>query len=231
MGGRLKFIGEGIYTIPEASRLVGVHNQSIYRWLFGGSLSNYQRANTHSQPVIQHKYDILANVANLSFADLIQIRFIHYFRSCNISLQTIRTAAKNAACLLESPHPFCSARFKTDGQSILAEIEAMDGCCTLLDLKQMQQVFKEVISPFLRELEYKEDFVAKWWHDQGKGKVVIDPQINFGQPTLAEEGVPTQPVFQAFRACGDSFQKAASWFEIPESSVQIAVAFEESLAA
>jgi len=231
MGEKIKYSGDGIYTIPEAARLTRVPAASIYRWLFGGSLSKYLRSSVEASPVVHHKFDVLENVANLSFADLIQIRLIHDFRIHNISLQKIRKAAKNAARLLDSPHPFCSVRFKTDGVSLMLDVEGDDGKESLIELSTLQQVFRDIINPFLKDLEYDDDFVSRWWPKAGKHLVVIDPNRNFGQPTLAREGVPTISIFEAYKAAGGSCEKVAAWYEIPESAVRSAVEFEESLAA
>ena len=226
------YIGEGVYTVPEAARLTGVKTQTIYRWLFGGSLSSYQNRKIEShKSVIIHTFDVLDSVANLSFSDLIQVRLIQKFRDRGISLQTIRKAAENAARILNNPHPFCSARFRTDGDRLLAEVSENDGRLTLVELQNLQQVFREVIEPFLQGLEYDDEFVARWYPKKGDHLVVIDPERNFGQPVLAREGVPTQSLYQAYKSSHGDSAKVAHWYEIPEPSVKAAVRFEESLAA
>jgi uncharacterized protein (DUF433 family) len=231
MGETFKYVGEGIYTVPEASRLTKVPSQTIYRWLYGGSLTKYLDSDTRSNPVVNHKFDILEEVANLSFADLIQIRLINDFRKHKISLHAIRKASENAARLLDNPHPFCSARFKTDGMKLLADIQDTHGEQILVELSNLQQVFRDIISPFLKGLEYDNDFVLRWWPRAGKNKVVIDPKRSFSQPVLAREGVPTNVIYDAFKAANGSHAQVASWYEIPESAVKSAVEFEESLAA
>ncbi|HEV3340056.1 MAG TPA: hypothetical protein VG125_06855 [Pirellulales bacterium] len=63
-----------------------------------------------------------------------------------------------------------------------------------------------------------------------KGRVVLDPERQFGRPIDAETGVPTSAVYDACRAGkGQDQKEVANWFGIPLSAVQAAVAFELSL--
>jgi uncharacterized protein (DUF433 family) len=224
-------IGQGIYTVPDVSRFTSVPTSNIYNWLYGGSLSNKVNNISKKHPTLAHQFNLMNHIANISFNDMIQIRFVNYFRAQGVSLQSIRHAAKNAAKLLSTTHPFCSAKFKTDGVHLLAEVCEHDGKCNLVELKSMQNVFKEFIDPFLTTLDYEQEIVSRWWHDQGNNKVVLDPRYNFGKPTIPESGYTTETLFDAFKANGLSFNVVADWFEIDQESVEAAVDFEMRLAA
>jgi uncharacterized protein (DUF433 family) len=224
-------VGQGIYTVPDAVKLTGVSAPNIYNWLYGGSVSNYVKSKQQRHPALAHQYDPIGKIANVSFYDLIQIRFVSYFREKGVSLQTIRRSVDNAAALLSTSHPLCSVRFKTGGGALLAEVFESNGDSNLVELHSMQQVFREVVDPFLTTLDYDHGHVSKWWHDLGNRKVVLDPDCNFGKPTVAECGYPTETLFEAFMANGRSAATVADWFEIRESEVEEAVDFELRLAA
>jgi uncharacterized protein (DUF433 family) len=225
------FVGQGIYTVPDVAKLTGVASQNIYNWLFGDRSTSTMGKKVKKHPALIHQYELMNHVANVSFRDMIQIRFVCFFRSQGVSLQTIRHAAENAAKLLSTTHPFCCAKFKTDGLTLLAEVFEVGGESSLIELKSMQHVFKEVIDPFLKSLEYEEDIVAKWWHCKGNGKVVLDPKLNFGKPTMSQCGYPTETLFDAYLANSKSVKHVSEWFEIPVEEVEEAIEFEMRLAA
>lgn len=225
------FIGQGIYTVSDVAKFTSVPPPNICNWLYGGSISNTVKHKAKRHPTLAHQFNLMNHIANVSFKDMIQIRFVCFFRDKGVSLQTIRHAAENAAKLLSTTHPFCSARFKTDGVTLLAEVSELDGNSNLVELKTMQHVFKEIIDPFLTSLDYDEDIVSRWWHSLGNKKVVLDPRFNFGKPTLAENGYATETLFDAYLANNSSAAKVANWFEIDTEAVEQAVDFEMRLAA
>jgi uncharacterized protein (DUF433 family) len=216
-------IGQGIYTVPEAARLTRVSAANIYNWLYGGSVASSKK---RSHPTLAHQYAPIDNIANVSFNDLIQIRFVSFFRESGISLQAIRKAVNNATALLRTTHPLCNSSFKTDGVNLLAEVYETTGDINLVELHSMQQVFREIINPFLTTLDYDHGQVSRWWHAMGDRKVVLDPGCNYGMPTIAECGYPTAALFEAFKANGSSAATVADWFEIAVSDVEEAVEFE-----
>jgi len=224
------YVGQGIYTVPEVSRLTGAPSPSIYNWLFGGSVSGYQKKKPLRNPALAHQFDLMNHIANVSFKDMIQVRFVQYFREQGVSLQTIRNAAHNASNLLATTHPFCSAEFKTDGTNLLAKVVEIDGEESLVELKNLQHVFKDIIDPFLTSLDYDEETVSRWWQDN-EHSIVIDPSRNFGRPSLAKEGCPTVTIYEAYIANEKSAEVVSEWYEISIESVISAVQFEEKLAA
>ena len=57
---------------------------------------------------------------------------------------------------------------------------------------------------------------------------VLDPKRNFGQPILADEGVPTLILARAVQSTR-SISELASWYEVPEKSIADAIEFEKRL--
>ena len=226
-----EIIGQGIYTVPDVAKFTRVPTSNISNWLYGGSVSKSDKQKANRHPTLAHQFNLMNQIANVSFKDMIQIRFVCYFRERGVSLQTIRHAAENAAKLLATTHPFCSAKFKTDGEILLAEVSEHNGHCNLVELKTMQNVFKEIVDPFLTTLDYDGEIVSRWWHSLGNKKVILDPRFNFGKPTIAENGYATETLFEAYLANGKSAKTVSDWFEVGKDSVEQAVEFEMRLAA
>lgn len=106
----------GFYTVSEAVRLLGSDNaQSIVRW--------FQPTASGGEPVILRQYQKLGREHELSFLDLLEVRFVEHFRKQKISLQALRTAAKNARKELGVSHPFATSnvKFQTDRKQVFLE--------------------------------------------------------------------------------------------------------------
>jgi uncharacterized protein (DUF433 family) len=60
-------------------------------------------------------------------------------------------------------------------------------------------------------------------------RVVIDPRIAYGQPSLEPVRVPTDAVFATWKAENGSYAAVADWYEIDESLAREAAEFELAL--
>src|ERR1051325_7594386 len=175
-------VGKGIYSIPEASRLAGVHITTIRRWIRGYS---YQLADgRHWSPeIVKPDVPFVEGAYSLTFKDLIEVRFVHAFRKYGVSWKTLRKANEYAKEILRTTHPFSTSQFRTDGRSIFAEIAAGSREADLLDIVKNQFVFREIIAPYLKGLELSDrDEAIRWWPLERRGRVVLDPARSFGQP-------------------------------------------------
>jgi hypothetical protein len=118
---RHAFIGAGIYTVPEASRLTGVFAARIRRWVKGYTYVVGDKV-LASRPVVHSQLQPLDGVIALGFLDLIEVRFIDAFRRSGVSWKSIRLAYDRARELIGSEHPFSTKIFRSDGRRIFAEI-------------------------------------------------------------------------------------------------------------
>ncbi len=167
----------------------------------------------------------------LSFADLIEARFIDAFRSYDVSLQAIRIAAERAQEIIQSSHPFSTKSFLTDGNTIIAQIEDDTDDPKMLDLIRNQYGIRKVIRPYLHKgLEYQEDEPNRWWPLGKKRSVFIDPAHSFGAPVVSPWGIRTSVINATYQA-EQSDIVTARWYGITETAVARAVEYEEQLAA
>lgn len=225
-------LGVGVYTVPEAARLTHIPARTIRRWAVG---YRYTRGEAvHSAPAVwKRQIATVEDSVALSFRDLIEVRFVAFFRGRGVSWKAIRTAAQCAAEIIQDSHPFSTKRFKTDGKSIFAELIQASGKETLLDLARQQYEIKSVVEPFLYEgLEFSDLGLApvRWWPLGKNRRVTIDPERSFGQPIVSPESVPTSILAKAYRAEG-TIDAVARWFMVPNKAVADAVEFETQLAA
>ncbi len=226
---RPSLIGAGLYSLPEASRLIKIPSPRIRRWMEGyGYVS---RGKEHrSPPIIQSSIGRLAGPLSLTFADLIEVRFLDAFLGLGVSWQEIRAAVETARELLNTSHPFSTKTFKTDGRSILAKISRRGQRAKLLNLRTNQWELGAVVLPTLfAGIEFDEfDHPDRWWPLTRRRTVVVDPQRAFGTPIVSLGAVPTYVLASSVRAEG-SRDRTARLYEVPVRAVRDAVDFEAGL--
>lgn len=234
------YSGTGIYSIPEASRLIDVPTRDIRRWLFG---YHYLRrpgdagSRVTSAPLWEHELTHEGFDEDvIGFRDLVELRFIREFTRAGVALSVIRRCLATASELFGVTHPMSLPRFKTDGRTIYAEAiseEMHDN--SLVDLKSRQTVFKDIIRPSLYDgLIYDDDkrHANRWYPGGTKSPIVIDPARNFGGPIIDATGTPTITLFESYKAEGGDPKALAITsrvYAVPPKAVEAAIRFEQDL--
>jgi uncharacterized protein (DUF433 family) len=220
--------GMGAYTLTEAGRLLNVSPTTLKRWLFGYSYQHHGPV-TKQNPIWSPQYGVDQDEPLLGFRDLIEARVVRGLRSLGIGFPTIRQCLLRASEIVDDRHPFSTRRFKSDGRKIFLEItdrlSAVDQESALIDLKSRQRVFKTIVAPSFVDLSFDADVASRWWLLPNKRTVVLDPERSFGQPIVAEGGIPTARLAQAVDAEG-SVDRVAKLFELKPLIVRDALRFE-----
>jgi uncharacterized protein (DUF433 family) len=228
-GSTISWLGKGVYSKREASRLLRVPVDKVDRWLLGKT--TVRRGVTGGlKPVVVAKIEQLDDRVTLTFTDLIELLFVRGFRETGLSLQYIRAAAEKAADLFKTSHPFALKQFATDGRRIFSTLEVDDGDRRIMDLLRDQLIIPSVMDRYLTQLDYDlgSGSAIRWWPRGKQGMVRIDPRVSFGAPTVPS-GVPTETLHKAFLANGQDPSVVASWYEVPEADVRAAVDYESEL--
>jgi uncharacterized protein (DUF433 family) len=218
-------LGIGYYTTAEASRLLQIPARNVRRWL-GGYGYTSQDIRRFVAPLWQPELPAANDHIELSFRDLIELRFVQAFIDAGVGLKSIRNCLDYARALTNHSHPFSTRRFRTDGKTIFLESLRESGECDLLDLKRKQYAIHKVIERSFRDLDLQNGEVSSWRPYRGKDSIVLDPQRAFGQPIAAESGVPTVALADAVQAEG-SVERAGRLFEVRPAVVRDAVRFEQ----
>lgn len=226
-----EFLGLGFYSVADAARLLRMPALNIRRWLAGYS---YKRnGELHEVPPLWvpdlPKVD---DTIELSFRDLIELRFVNDFTRAGLGLKTIRNCLDYARQVIDSDRPFQTSRFRTDGRTIFLESIARseEDDSVLLDLKKHQYAFKRVIERSFQDLDIEADEVARWRPFRGKDTIIVDPERSFGKPIANAYGVPTAALADAVDAEGAP-DRVAALFEVSVEAVRDAVKFESELRA
>jgi uncharacterized protein (DUF433 family) len=221
---RLDLLEIGIYTIPDAAELVGAPQTSVRVWVEGHT--------GKQSPIIENQLGRVGDKTAISFANLMELRFIARFVEAGVRLQDIRSIMTEVREALNHRHPFATQTvFKTDGKKIVAQIALRNGV-RIVDLKTRNYEMPTVVMKSLREdVVFDPQGEAIEWRPRPKiaPNVIVHPRISFGRPVLKRSNIPTETIAKAVKVEG-SAQFVADIFEIPLRNVKEAVKFEEHLA-
>lgn len=211
-------LGHGIYTLSEAARLVHTTPRRLGAWFYGWPGG--------AVPITHSDYDTPTRCSRLiSFLDLIDALVVAELRRTGAPLQFLRKVQAALAKELNVSHPFCHKNLYTHGRSVFIETADKFGNETLKDLLKKQQVFRDVLRPFIHEVLYaRETLTAMCWRPCPG--VVIDPQRQFGKPIVAAVGIPTSILAAAYRANKSNGVAVAEWYCVEQKDVETAVRFE-----
>lgn len=222
--GTPNLIETGIYTVPQAAKLVGATERKVRGWVAG-----YGKG---EGPLIDNELGWVDGRLAFSFVNLMEIRFIAFFEDAGVKLPHIRAILSEAKSLLNHPHPFAtSIVFKTDGKRILARIAKQNGIDDLYDLKSHNYEMETIVFKSLKlGVEFNPQGEIRSWQPrpQTAPHVIVHPKFAFGHPVLRESRIPTRALRDAFNAEG-SAECVAEQFDVPLKQVREAVKFEREL--
>lgn len=208
-----------LYGYAEADRLAGVTPGTSSRWLKGYVYRDERGANTRQPPVTPTDGWQEA----VSFTDLIEVVAIGKLREHNLSLPKIHELVRYCREVLKKPRPLVTETFRTDGREIF--IEAGEGRLLEVGKRGGQQVWDEVLAPFLNAIDYHHEFAWRWWPLGREAEVVVDPDYGFGMPVITGSGVRTEIIAERHRA-GDASEDIAYDFGVGTSQINDALRYE-----
>mgnify|MGYP003627661613 CR=1 FL=1 len=223
------YVGVGLYSLADAAQLLKAPPRKIRRWMDGYDYKQHDRI-SHVPPLWVPDIPKIDDHIELSFRDLIELRFVRAFLEKGIGLKAVRNCLEYARHCMHTDRPFSSGRFRTDGRTIFLESLEAAGEPKLLDLKEKQYVFKQVVEQSFKDLDLEGDIVTRWRPYRGKDSIVVDPLRSFGQPLASASGVPTIVLAEAVKAEG-SVSRVAAMYEVEKAVVHDAVKFHKELLA
>lgn len=214
-------LSTGIYSVPEAARLVEAEQTEARVWVEGRKGAQ--------DPMIDNQVGRVGNKTAISFTNLMELRFISLFIDAGVRLNVIRGIMIEAKDTLEHPHPFATSTvFKTDGRRIVAEIVRDNGTVSIYDLRSRHYEMPTIVKSFLlNDVVFDPRGDAISWVPRPKiaPSVIIHPAHSFGQPILLPSLIPTAAIARTYQAEQDS-EVVAEMFEIPEAHVIEALNFD-----
>jgi uncharacterized protein (DUF433 family) len=224
------WIGVGLYSLTDASRQIRIPLAKLRRWAAGywyldGSVERFSGA------VVAGGKDEL-DERILTFAELIELFFVGFFRREGVSMQVIRAARESAQQLFDVDYPFAAQRFDTDGRGIFVRknvhsIEGVSEKQITLELSRGQLAFDELARPFFRTIDFDHGSAWRYWPLGRQHPIVVDARRSFGKPITQHGSIPTMALYQMVNG-GQSLQSVASWYDVQIETVKAAVEYEET---
>ena len=213
--------GMGLYTLSQASSLIGVEAKTIGRWLFG-------RAKTKK---LWTPEPALVGVAEaISFNDMLELRVVYELHKEGISLQAIRLAIQCCEEIL-GKYPLISPSICTDGKNVfLRALESDENNDALIDLGRKQNTICEVIIPSLKKgVIYEKNKAARWLPDPDDNQILIDPQISFGKPIVLPSKMPVAVLVSSFAEENENYETVARLYGVSVDEVRRAIIFNKRM--
>jgi len=224
------------YPLAEASRLAGISKDRARRWIKGYSyrypVDGEQKYRIgHQAAIINPKGKKDSTYA--SFLEIIDLMFVAKFLDQGFSLQAIRRMLEEALDYSGLPH-FASLKFFTTGSDIFMELQESNDEMIALR-KGGQLAIRNIVELVGNKIDFEEitgiKTAARYYPRGKKGRIVVDPRIAFGRPTIIGRGLTTENIYDLYLGENKRIEPVSSWYSIPIYDVSAAIDFEYSLAA
>ena len=217
------------YGYAEADRIAGVTRGTTKRWIKGYSSTSTEGERRYYPAVTaieSSARDSKNDRPYVSFFDLVEVAAINHFRNAGVRLPGIRKIVAHTGILLKVQRPLVAEQWKVGGRAAFVRV-CYDSLRLMDERQQARQYWDSVLSPFLETIEYEDGFARRWWPLGAEQRIVVDPDIGFGQPVVAGSGVRTESVLEQLKA-GSSLEQTAYDFALQVKDVGYALAFESA---
>lgn len=226
-------LARGFYTVREAARILRAGGtRHIHGWLRG-------YPGRQVGPLLRRDYQPIGGLEEVSFLDLMEIRFVERFREHGVKVRSLRIAADALRHELNTPHPFASERvvLVADKSDVLVREALLDGAARAADPRLRSLVTKNYVmyEAIRQSLLPGVSFdpateMASMWAPEPElfPGVTMKPKVAFGHPAI-RTGISTAALYEAFKAENDNLDEVAYWFGQKATDVLEAVRFEQHL--
>ena len=208
-------LGEGIYSIPEAARILNLPSYKVRRLL---KVYWNERFGKGGPPYSWGE----GSAAAFNFLTLIEFYVFYQLKDAGAKTKKILIAHEKLAEHLGTSFPFASTTLLTDGGSILFEI---NGGAIINADATFQHNLREVIVPFCKKIEFNGEHIAKRFYPMGKRKkIVVDPHHQFGQPTIAGTNIMPITIYNYYKG-GEPIEFISNIFDLTKQQVSDALEY------
>lgn len=221
-------LSTGIYTIPDAARILGFSLPKMRRWLKGSDAAGSVEESPARYGINSMGIEGEGAQKHMDFLSLIEIYTVIRLRELKVSFPTIRRAWADLAQRLGVEHPFAAQSLFVDGAKLLTENDNL-----YYELGTNGQIaIRKVLEPFLNKVDFETTtHIAERLHPLGReSHVVVDPRRAFGRPIVSGTAVTTEALASLYRG-GETSESLAQQFELSEMAIQDALKFEHCIAA
>lgn len=221
--GEMRDLYSGSYAVRDAAlylratmparQFQELNSRHVFAWIREGL--------AHKYLVGRRGRDVFIN-----FLDLISLRMVAAMRANGLTPREIRTAHHALQQMKGWAHPFAMRDFWAGRHQLLVQ-DNQELISALQPFQRAFEFFKEYLKP-IHGITFDRLDVASSWHPHHFPHVVLDPEVQFGEPCIRGTRVPTQ-VLWAFYQAGDDIDTLASAYGLPKTKVESAIRWENRL--
>jgi uncharacterized protein (DUF433 family) len=198
-------VGEGIYSTRDVAFILQLPYYKVSRWM-REFWDNYT-------------FGIEGNKA-VNFYTLIEFYTFYHLRENGISAQKIKIIHARISKDLNTPYPF-ARKIHTDKKDIW--YEHLENLIKADNKKQFD--LKPLLIPFLNKVEFNKDEIADRYYPLANSKrVVVDPRLQFGQPTITGTGIKVE-IINGFYQGGESKETICNLYNLQIDQVEDAILY------
>lgn len=220
-------LGEGVYTIPDASMILDFPRTKLRRWVNQYWRSDFIDVN---EPAKSNSYIWgEARETAFNFYTLIEMFTVISLREIGVSFKAIKQARIVLSSLFKTNLPFAAQPLMSDGKRVIIEL----GKSNLLELDTGgQTAFRKIIEPFCKKLDFNQynDLANRFWPLGKRHSIVVDPKHGFGRPTISGTNISTEAIFGLLNA-GEEEETVADLYDLTEEQIDDVLVFQNRTAA
>lgn len=206
-----------LYGQGEAADLIGMPRSMFNHWASGYTTTSGNRMS----PFITVERP--GRGYTVPFIGLAEAWIVRAFTRAGVPVARIRPALEQLRTQIGLEHALASDRLKTDGADILWDLRERDSALDdnrLVVVRNGHAMFGEIVREHLKHVDYRDGFVGQLRIPRAAGaEWTLDPEINFGQPTLTEYGIRVDDILDRI-AAGETMEEVAADFDLPHATVE-----------
>jgi uncharacterized protein (DUF433 family) len=226
--------------MAEAARYLVLSSTTFASWVKGYRREFRDRPPVTGAPLITGLQPEFRGGPSVLFIGLAEGMFLAALRHAGVPLQRIRPALELVKSGLGVEYALASRRLYVDGAERLWEVRNSAAVGPdarhlitrdVIVLRNGQYVFRQVIEKNLKLITYDDEYAGRVrLPGYEVAEIVVDPDINFGEPYFARIGTPLATVHRMLRA-GETIGDIADDFGIPVEHVTEVAQRDDLLAA
>lgn len=216
-----------LYTQSEAARILSVPDGTLRNWARGYSYKTFAGVRG-AAPLITTTERHSRGGPIVPFVGLAEAFVLSAFRAAGVPMQRIRPALEWLDEHIGLPAALASNRLKTDGAEILYDFSRFDATDPetahavedLVVVRNQQRVFVDVVRDYLAHVEYDGRWISLIHLPKYESlDVVVNPEVNFGKPTVASRGIRVKDILDRL-AAGETPLDVATDYDLRINDVQ-----------
>jgi uncharacterized protein (DUF433 family) len=222
-------LSSGIYTVPDAAKLLQIDQHLLRRWVTGYPVDSAFGPDQHVSGLGQLQSRGFGRGRYFGFLTLIELFTAYHLRRRGFSMQQLRRFRIELAHRFETEFPFALRGLLASGRKLLKEM----GDCALLELGTGgQTAFEKLLYPFCEKIDFDgtSNLAARFFPRGRDSSIVVDPRHAFGQPVILGTNLTTAALASRLRG-GESESDLAGDFDLTEQQLKEVRDFELALAA